>query len=195
MAAILFAVVFLIAMHLMGFDIAAVVRDRGLSDEPGSGLLSDIGILWMGLSGLFTLWQGARTQSRPLFLLGIFCCLFALDDGLLLHEKLHQYEVFAFAFYLVFLVYIFRAFSAAVGVVIVWPVLVTLFAFGCSVMIDVLWGSSLEFMRLSPEITAQLAWFGYVLEDVPKFAGIVVLAGFALGEARRGQCSVRSGPA
>ena len=61
--------------------------------------------------------------------------------------------------------------------------IITLAAFATSVLIDVFWGALISPSGAAAPQAGFLYRLGFVLEDIPKFGGICVLASFAFGEA------------
>jgi len=171
----------LILLYLNGFDAVAALRDGWSNDKPEAGLISNIGVFLMGIASISAMFWGYRHKRLPLLALGVFCGLFALDDALLLHERLGRREIIVFVMYGIFLIYILIAFTRQNGGRVVWPLIYTFAAFGASVVIDVAWGPLLDTtgMRFSQW---PLERIGYCLEDIPKFGGIVLLSSLAIGE-------------
>lgn len=169
-------------LHLAGFDAVAALRDGRLSDRPEAGLISDLGIAVMVAAGAFAIVRGLWGRHVPIAAAGAFCMAFALDDALMLHERLGSLEVLAFAGYGLGVGAMMAAFRPAGSAWIAWPLALTLAAFVASAGIDVAWQPLVN--AFAPAgWHGWLARVGYCLEDVPKFGGIVVLAAFVGGEA------------
>lgn len=176
-----FALAVVIGLYLSGFDAVAAVRDGGLSTRPEAGLISNLGIALMALAGLTALVGAVKASSIPLGVLGLFCCLFTLDDALMIHEQLGAWEFLAFATHgalAVLTAYLFWTADERLP----WPILITIGAFAISVVFDVLWGGFVGLIMPPGEASSFLRRAGYILEDVPKFGGILVLTSFAIGE-------------
>ncbi|MBV6657107.1 MAG: hypothetical protein KI785_04995 [Devosiaceae bacterium] len=171
-----------VGLHLTGFNAIDALRDARLSDAPEAGLVSGAGVLLMGLGGVVAATCALKTCDVPLGAVGLFCCLFALDDGLLIHELLGDWEVAVFGLYGLLAALILLLFRAE-GWLYPWPVLVAIAAFAFSVSIDFVWSEIVHFTQLTGEIERIALALGIVIEDVPKFAGICVLSSFAIGEA------------
>lgn len=171
----------LLTIYLLGFDPVIAVRDRALSSEPEAGIISNFGIFIMGLSGILSLVLGWIDRRGSIVLVGIFCVVFAVDDALLLHEKLGEWELAVFIIYGASLCVISAVFTLGKKQYIVWPLFFVLLAFMASGIVDVGWGKILRILGLFE--WPQLRYFGTLLEDTAKLAGIVVMSSFALGEA------------
>jgi hypothetical protein len=176
-----FASVLVILLHASGFDAVAAVRDRSLSDVPEAGLLSDLGIVILGGAGASALYRGWMSSSLPLTMLGLFCCIFALDDAFMLHEMFEHFEVIVFAFYGLMALAIFSLFLKDADVV-PWPMVVVISAFATSILVDVFWSGFIGFLNPPADLAGRWSAIGFLLEDVPKFGGIIVLASFAIGQ-------------
>lgn len=120
--------IFLLILHAMDFDVEAALRDSRINTGPEAGLVSNLGILLTSLAGAFGLLRAWMYSSFPVLLLGIFCCLFALDDGLLLHERLGPFEIGVFVFYGIFLLEIILVYRRETRSYFLWPIIVVLFA-------------------------------------------------------------------
>jgi hypothetical protein len=179
-SAIIFVSIGVFLLYFFGFDGVAALRDGQLGNGPEAGLFSDFGILLMGLSGLFALLVGLTYRSLPIFVLGAFCGMFAIDDALMLHERLGELEVILFAFYGVIIIFLLIEFTRRNTGYIVWPITLAIGAFAASVIVDVFWGPLLVITELT-QSTWPLYAIGFCLEDVPKFGGIVLLSSFAIG--------------
>ncbi|MFD0982668.1 hypothetical protein [Tropicimonas aquimaris] len=171
-----------IGLYLAGFDAVAALRDRNLSDAPEAGLISDLGILVMAFAGVTAAIEAWRSANLPLGILALFCWLFALDDALRIHEAFGPLESAIFALYgllAALALFLFRK----PGAPLTWPIIVAIAAFAFSVSIDVLWVWLVENLQTPVQTKHLLHRIGIVLEDVPKFGGILVLSSFAIGEA------------
>ena len=168
-------------LYFTGFDAVAALRDGVLSDQPEAGLISNVGILLMGVSALFALVLGLYGRSVPVFALGAFCGVFAIDDALLLHEKLGSLEILLFLCYGISLLTVLLSFTRGNDGHLVWPIVLALAAFAASVAVDVTWEPMLELFDLK-QSSWPLSRIGFCLEDIPKFGGLVLLSSFAIGE-------------
>lgn len=89
-ALVLTAVVSLVvlAFWATGLGWSESLRDARLSDAPMAGFISNIGIGAMFVAAFSALISLAFGGSARHFVLGLYCLVFALDDALLLHERL-----------------------------------------------------------------------------------------------------------
>jgi hypothetical protein len=167
-------------LYFFGFDGVSALRDGQLSNNPEAGLFSDFGILIMSLSGLFALLVGLKSRSFPFLALGVFCGMFAIDDALMLHERLGELEVNLFAFYAVIIIFVLIQFTRMNGGYIVWPITLAITAFAASVIVDTFWNPFFGVAELT-----QSAWplyaIGFCLEDISKIGGIFLLSSFSVG--------------
>lgn len=177
-----------VALHLLGFDAVALMRDRTLSDAPAAGLISDTGIALTAAASVLALLHGAAARDIPLTLLGVFTAIFALDDALMLHENLGNERVF-FGFYGVFALVLLKFFNQRTPHLLPWPLVVTFGCFAASVGLDVTWTPLVETLSVAQRTSDLLYGVGYILEDLPKFGGIVIMASFSIGEALRAAAS------
>ena len=177
-----------IGLHLAGFDAVAALRDRSLSAVPEAGMISDLGILLMGFAAAVAALEAWRIANLPLGILALFCWLFAIDDAFLIHEAFGRWEIAFFGVYGLLAALVLYLFSQAGGR-LPWPILIAIGAFAVSVLVDVLWGPLIGFLHLPNQTEDFLLRVGFVLEDVPKFGGILVLSSCAIGEAVSGRHS------
>ena len=177
-----------IGLHLAGFDAVAALRDRSLSAVPEAGMISDLGILLMGFAAAVAALEAWRIANLPLGILALFCWLFAIDDAFLIHEAFGRWEIAFFGVYGLLAALVLYLFSQAGGR-LPWPILIAIGAFAVSVLVDVLWGPLIGFLHLPNQTEGFLLRVGFVLEDVPKFGGILVLSSCAIGEAVSGRHS------
>ena len=173
-----------VALHLLGFDAVALMRDRALSDAPAAGLISDTGIALTLAGSVLALFHGAAARDIPLILLGMFAAIFALDDALMLHESLGN-EIAFFGFYGMFALLLLTLFSQRTPHPLPWPLLVTFSFFAASIGLDVTWTALVETLSVAQRTSDLLYGVGYIIEDLPKFGGIVIMASFTIGEAFR----------
>jgi hypothetical protein len=176
-----------LAAWLSGADWAGMLRDSEATGNEATyaGLISNFGILIMTLTALMCLLVAVRGGKDWALLLvfGLFATGFALDDGLMLHEKLGHQE------WLYFLAH-GGMFLTVIGLsmwrqrrVMVWPILAIGSLFSLSVLVDLFWKTIHPVM-----VAIGLAVTDYshtFFEDVPKLIGIVLFAVVALSEAWR----------
>jgi hypothetical protein len=188
-SSIIFVSIGVVLLYFFGIDGVAALRDDQLSNKFEAGLFSNFRILLMGLSGLFALLVGLTYRSWLICALGAFCGLFTVDDALMLHERLGELEVIAFAFYGVIIIFLLIEFTRRNAGYIVWPITITIAAFAASVINDIFWDTFLRFTNLEQSIWP-LYSIGICLEDIPKFGGIVLLSSFAIGSgvSKRKEC-------
>lgn len=173
----------IVLINLAGFDWDAALRDAALSDAPLAGLISNIGILLTGAAGIVGLAAAVLRRSRPLAGLSLFCLVFALDDALMIHERLDRYEALIYPFYGLALALVWLGYTTCTGNRIVWPIAFAFAGFGASAVIDQLWDLLVE--ANGSGILWRFRGVGYALEDLPKFAGLFVLSVFTMSEATR----------
>ena len=166
---------------IAGFDVVAAVRDRRVGSGPEAGLISNAGITLMGLAGIIAVLGAWKSSRLQLAMLSMFCCFFAIDDALLIHERFGKYEVVFFLFYGFLAIYILYIFWAAQEH-LPWPLVVAIGAFVVSVVVDVSWGELVSSLQTSIRTEHILNRVGFIMEDIPKFGGILVLSSFAVGE-------------
>ena len=154
-------------------------------------MISDLGILLMGFAAAVAALEAWRTANLPLGTLALFCWLFAIDDAFLIHEAFGRWEIAFFGVYGLLAALVLYLFSQAGGR-LPWPIFVAIGAFAVSVSVDVLWGPLIGFLHSPDQTAGFLLRVGYVLEDVPKFGGILVLSSCAIGEAVSGKRSRQS---
>ncbi|MBF9030355.1 hypothetical protein HKCCE3408_08100 [Rhodobacterales bacterium HKCCE3408] len=178
-------------LYLAGFDAVAALRDRSMGEGPEAGLISNLGILLMGLAAVAATYKAWQTTGLAFGILALFCWLFALDDALLIHEAFGSLQIIFFATYGLLaasMLFLFRE----PGQPIVWPILIATAAFAVSVLFDELWSLLIRHIQIQDDTESLLFRIGFVLEDVPKFGGIFVMTCFALGMAVAGDAG-RSG--
>lgn len=171
-----------LALFWLGFDAVAALRDRSLSTLPEAGLISDLGILLMAVAAVAAAIAAWKRSDLPLATLALFCCLFAVDDAFLIHEALGQWQAAFFAIYGLLALLVFVLFSKTAGR-LSWPIFLAIAVFVASVSVDLFWGLLVALLPLSSNLEGFLLRLGFVLEDVPKFGGIFVMASCAIGEA------------
>ena len=181
-AALSFAFVLVLALYLAGFDAVAALRDRSLSEAWEAGLLSDLGIFLVGLAAVSAAFAAWKNASLPLAALSLFCWLFALDDALMIHESFGRYEVILFALYGILAAIVLFSFKKFTGR-LPWPICIAFAAFIGSVAVDVIWHRVVLGLQLTSKTEFFWLQLGYVVEDLPKFGGIFLLASCAAGEA------------
>lgn len=168
-----------------GLDWVAALRDASRGDGLEAGLISNIGIAMMSGAVVVLILALIRQFRLSVLFLAGFCALFALDDGLMLHEKLNDLEIVVFPFYAALLSLAWLAFARELGVWIIWPIAGAFAAFAVSVVTDQLWYSvawqvqhrfELSFMKDYGDLR-------YLLEDIPKFAGLSLIVVLSVGEA------------
>lgn len=173
--------VFIGGLYLTGYDAVAAIRDASLSDRPEAGLISSFGIALMSIAGVVALFGGWRRASPPLALFSVFCLFFAIDDGLMLHEKLGSWEVLVIALHgtlLLAVIVLYRRDLKRLP----YPLIASLIAFGISAVIDFAWLKVIDLWLLESELYGFLFRLGFIAEDLPKFVGIVLLLAFSMGE-------------
>lgn len=172
-----------VALDLAGLDAVAAMRDGRLGESPEAGLISDLGILSMGIAGLAAAIGAATARCVPLGALAAFCWLFAVDDGAMIHEEVGAaWEVVIFAAYGLLAALVVILFTAARRRP-PWPIVVAVAAFAASVLIDLAWMRSMASLDVDGSDADYWRRVGFVLEDLPKFAGILVISSCAIGEA------------
>ena len=172
----------LLGVHFAGYNVVAAVRDASLNDGPEAGLISNIGILLMVCAGVVSLIGALRLTNLPLGALGIFCLIFSLDDAFLIHEQFGRWEVLIFGLYGVLLLavlYFYWRRDARLP----YPIIGCGLAFAISVGVDVVWYRLIGRLPISADTLYFLDRAGFILEDLPKFAGIFLLFCFSLGES------------
>lgn len=142
--------VLVVALYLAGFDVVAALRDRSLSDVPEAGLVSNLGILLMGIAGATAAYEAWRTASLPLGTLALFCCLFTIDDAFLIHEAMGKWQIVVFAFYGLLAVLLLLLFSNS-GQRLTWPIFMASSAFAVSIVMDVIWARIVYHLLLPAE--------------------------------------------
>ncbi|WP_224501814.1 hypothetical protein [Celeribacter litoreus] len=181
LAGLIAASVMVSGLFWFGFDAVAALRDRSLSTLPEAGLISDLGIFLMATAAIAAASAAWKRNDLPLATLALFCCLFAIDDVLLIHEAMGPWEVAAFALYGLLALIVFALFSKAAGRPS-WPICVAIAVFEVSVSVDLLWEQLVALLQVSSDAKGVLLRLGIVFEDVPIFGGIFVLASYAIGE-------------
>ena len=179
---LLAASVAVIGLYLAGLDAIAALTDGSLRDQPEAGLISDFGIFLMSAASIAAATAAWRKHDLALAALALFCLVFAVDDAFLIHEALGRWEVAFFAMYALLALLVFLQLSKSIGR-LSWPVFLAFAAFAVSVCVDLLWGPSVRLLGLPSGAERFVYRLGYVLEDVPKFAGILILTSCAIGEA------------
>lgn len=174
---------------LVAFDLdwVAALRDANRSDGVEAGLISNLGIGMMVTSAIVLIFALRRQYKNSHAFLGLFCTLFAVDDALMLHERLNDLEILIFPFYALLLFLAWLAFFRETGKIMIWPLALAFAAFGMSAVTDTLWYSvswQLEH-RFGISILRELGDLRYLFEDGPKFVGLCLILALALGEARK----------
>ena len=123
----------------------------------------------------------AITRSPAVLGLGLFCFVFAADDGLMLHERVSDYEVVILAAYFLGFALVWRQLALLHQKSILWPLALVVVAFAASVAVDLL-GRSIE-PALSHLVQRNARNMRTGLEDIPKAVGIVCLALVTVNEA------------
>lgn len=173
--------VFILRLDWLGYNWPLALRDGALSNAPFAGVVSDAGIVLLLVAGLLAAYASLRTGRRPIAAISLFCLVFALDDGLMLHERLGPVEFIVFPLYAVGLVLVWRGFSRELGKRMIWPIALAFAAFVFSAVVDQLW---LPFVQSTEiDLIRDHAGVGYALEDLPKAAGLALLATCAICES------------
>lgn len=167
----------------VGLSPSAAFRDAGTSDLPGAGLVSTAGVLAMGAAGFYALLRGILMRRMGVFVLGLFCLVFAIDDGLMLHEELGNLEIVVYLAYAGLLGAAWALLARESGRQIVWPLVMAFAAFVASAVVDIVWAPILKRLHLAEPLFSQAWDAGYIVEDAPKLAGLLVMCSLCLGEA------------
>jgi hypothetical protein len=172
------AVVAVLAVWALGFSPALAVRDVWLSDKPEAGVLSNAGVILMILAGLTAAYGGHVARSGACVALGVFCVVFAVDDGLMVHDGL-PFQGAVYAAYGIGFVGVWSLFARHHGATMLWPLALVLLLFISSAAVDQV--RPLLTRHLGDEVPLPPEVF-VVLEDLPKLIGILCLSLVAMNE-------------
>ena len=175
-------VILIVGLHLTGFDAVAAMRDASINDASEAGLVSNFGIVLMSIAGLVAVFGAWRRTDAPLGLFGIFCLFFAIDDGLMLHEKLGSWEVLLIGAHGLLMLAVIALYWRDLKRLPV-PLIASLFALGISAIVDFAWIRAIDAWLSESEFYGFLFRLSYIAEDLPKFVAIVLLLAFSLGES------------
>ena len=176
------AIIALIVLHISGYSAVDALRDARQSTGPEAGILSNTGIVLMISAAAISIFGAFVRSWIPLGVLGMFCLLFSVDDALLIHEWFGAWE---FVFYILYagLMVLVLLLYWRTNARLPYPLILCTAAFAGSVALDMIWGRGVGRLPLTPEQAEQLMQIGYILEDLPKLVGIILLFSFSLGES------------
>lgn len=177
----------LYVIHRAGGDVVYLVRDPSVTEHGGiwDGAVSNLGVALMAFGAMTILIRASQRKALGSCSigLGLWMLLFALDDGLLIHEMLGRFEIVMHATYAVLLLALHQCFARNIGVRLVWPLALAFIAFAASSVLDNVTSYILGLMGLELSTTIKSA--SVIVEDLAKFAGIVLMCALAVGIARR----------
>ncbi|GAB5455413.1 MAG: hypothetical protein Hens2KO_16420 [Henriciella sp.] len=172
----------LIILHLLGYSAVDALRDASQSTGREAGVLSNTGILLMISAAVISIFGAFVRSWVPLGVLGLFCLLFSMDDALMIHELFGAWEFVFFILYaglMMLVMFLYWQKNARLP----YPLSLCIGAFAASIVVDLLWGRGVARLPLLPEQTESFMQVGYILEDLPKLVGIILLFSFTIGES------------
>ena len=176
----------LFVFYLLGADPVVLLRDRSAQKEPGlfGGLFSTAGWTVMGLSGLAALLAVLRGSRDSLILaIAVFALVFALDDGLMIHETLGQGMMPVVLLVYTLLVGLLAGLAwRRGGVRALWPLAAVFAAFALSALIDMGFDTG-----LFSETWDRVSRIEKIAEDAFKLVGVLIFAAFAAGQIGRSE--------